>query len=281
MIVDVHTHLIAKEHVLDKSLNEKKPGVPRLGLVSSPDEHYKNTLKADKVIVFGMYAPFTKIVVPNDYIAEYVKRDLNRLIGFMSIDPNDSDCIHELERCKNDLGLKGIKLAPIYQDFHPLDRELAYPIYKKAQDLKLPILFHMGTTYTQNSRLKYTQPILIDEVSHDFPDLKIVIAHLGHPWEKDTIVLIRKQPNVFADISALYYRPWQFYNSLRLATEYQVMDKLLLGTDFPVTTVGDTINGLNKICSLAEKAGLPPIDKDDIASIINRDALKLLNIKTE
>lgn len=278
MIVDVHTHITAKEHIFDESKNQEFRGLPIVGLYTSPDEHYKDTLKADKVIVLGFYAPFSSTVVPNDYVAEYVKRDPNRLIGFMSVDPNDLNSVYELERCKNDLGLKGIKLGPMYQDFNPLDREKAYPIYQKAQDLKLPILFHMGTTYLRTAKLKYTQPILIEEIALDFPELKIVIAHLGHPWEGDTIVLIRKQPNVYADISALYYRPWQLYNSLRLAKEYEVFDKLLFGTDYPVTTVESSIKGLYSICELAKRANLPPIEEKEIESIINRESLKLLSL---
>jgi len=279
MIVDVHTHIVIEEHLSKQPLNSETRGVPIKNFIAKPEDHYKDTIKADKVFVLGLQAPFSGINVPNDFIAEYIKKDLSRFIGFMSVDPNDKNCINEMERSKNQLGLKGLKLLPMYQNFHPLDYKIAYPVYRKALELNLPILFHMGTTYTRESKLKYTQPILIEEIAHDFPPLKIVIAHLGHPWEKDTIVLIRKQPNVFADISALYYRPWQFYNSLRLAKEYGVLDKLLFGTDYPATTIESTINGLYSICELAKKANLPPIEEKEVESIINRDSLKLLNLE--
>lgn len=269
MIIDMHSHVFPSEYLSEKNQ----------GWAASADEHYKGTSKADKVIVFGMYAPFCGILVPNNYIAEYLKRDPDRLIGFMSVDPGDKNCIEEIERSKKDLGLKGIKLGPMYQDFHPSDRKLAYPVYEKAQELNLPIIFHMGTTSIRETRLRYTLPISIEDIAHDFPNLKMVIAHLGSPWEADTIVLIRKQPNVYADIAALYYRPWQFYNSLRLATEYKVMDKLLFGSDFPATTVEDTIKGLFDICDLADRAKLPPIQREDVLAIINRNSLKLLGIE--
>ena len=280
MIIDAHTHIIGREHITEKAKQEKIRGVsnPVALWLSEPETHYAATKRADKVIVLGLYAPFSGIVVPNDYVAEYIQKDPQRLIGFMSVDPHDSGCVREIERSQRELGLKGIKLGPIYQDFDPSDRELAYPVYEKASELNLPIMFHMGTTFTRDSKLKYSQPILLEDVAHDFPDLKMVIAHLGHPWEADTIVLIRKQPNVFADISALYYRPWQLYNSLRLATEYQVMDKLIFGTDFPFTTLEDSLTGLNKICELAEKANLPPIEKADINAIVHRDTMKMLGI---
>ena len=68
----------------------------------------------------------------------------------------------------------------------------------------------------------------MDQVAIDFPDLKMVLAHLGHPWEGETIAVIRRNANVYADVSALYYRPWQFYNSMRLVTEYRADHKVLL-----------------------------------------------------
>jgi len=279
MIVDVHTHIVLKEHLSKTHENSEVRGVPIAEFISKPEDHFRDTKRADKVFILGFQAPFSGINIPNDFIADYVKRDPSRFIGFMSVDPNNENCLTEMERCKTELDLKGLKLLPMYQDFHPIDHKIAYPVYKKAQELSLPILFHMGTTYTRESKLKYTLPILIEDIAHDFPQLKIIIAHLGHPWEKDTIVLIRKQPNVFADISALYYRPWQCYNSLRLATEYGVFDKLLFGTDYPATTIESTIKGLFAICVLARKANLPPIKEEDIELLINRDTLKLLDLE--
>ena len=279
MIIDVHTHVFIKEHLTGQRLNTKYRGVPKNNFIATPENHYKDTKKADKVFILGIWAPFSGQRIPNDFIAEYVKKDPSRFIGFMSVDPNEKNCINEMERCKNELSLKGLKLLPMYQDFHPLDHKIAYPIYAKAQEMKLPVLFHMGTTFLREAKLKYTQPMLIEEIALDFPDLKIVIAHLGHTWEKDTIVLIRKQPNVYADISALYYRPWQCYNSLRLAKEYGVFDKLLFGTDYPATTVESTIKGLYSICELAKKANLPPIEEKEVESLINIDSLTLLNLE--
>ena len=71
----------------------------------------------------------------------------------------------------------------------------------------------------------------------------MVIAHLGHPWIAETLVLIRKHRHLYSDISALYYRPWQFYNALVLAMEYGVLDRLLFGTDYPFTTPASTHRG--------------------------------------
>ena len=132
MIVDVHTHIVVEEHLSKQPLNSEVRGVPIKNFIAKPKDHYKDTIKADKVFVLGIWAPFNGINVPNDFIAEYIKKDLSRFIGFMSVDPNEKNCINGMERSQNELGLKGLKLLPMYQNFHPLDYKIAYPIYAIA-----------------------------------------------------------------------------------------------------------------------------------------------------
>jgi hypothetical protein len=279
MIIDLHTHLCSLEHLSEAYINEaSRVNIPREALIADPDRHYEGTKGADRVVVLAFQAPFSGIVVPNDYVASYVKRDPKRLVGFMSVDPNDPSSLEEIERAYYELGLRGLKLGPMYQNFHPGDKEKSYPIYEKAKNLGLPILFHMGTTYTRCSRLAFTRPILLEDVAIDFPELKMVVAHLGHPFEAETIVLIRKQPNVYADVSALFRRPWQLYNSLRLAYEYGVFGKLLFGTDFPFSTVEETVKGLFEVCRLARRARLPEIPEELVFEVVQRDSFALLGI---
>ena len=142
----------------------------------------------------------------------------------------------------------------------------------------MPILFHQGATFPRRAPLKYANPVLLEDIALRFPDLKMIIAHLGHPWEAETIVLIRKQPNVFSDISGLFYRPWQFYNSLRLAVEYGVVDKLLFGTDYPVATFEETVEGLHHVVRLSQEMRLPPLSEDLPDQILYRDTLGLLGL---
>ena len=85
-----------------------------------------------------------------------------------------------------------------------------------------------------------------------FPEVKIIMAHLGHPYEGECVAVIRKHPNVYADISALHYRPFQFYHSLMLVQEYGVWHKLLFGSDYPFTTVRATIDGLRSLNRMVE-----------------------------
>jgi predicted TIM-barrel fold metal-dependent hydrolase len=111
-----------------------------------------------------------------------------------------------------------------------------------------------------------------------FPNVKIVMAHLGHPYEGECIAVIRKHPNVYADISALYYRPFQLYHSLMLVQEYGVWHKLLFGTDYPYTTVNDTIGGLRSLNNMLEGTKLSRLDPQQIEALIYRDSLSLLGL---
>jgi predicted TIM-barrel fold metal-dependent hydrolase len=110
------------------------------------------------------------------------------------------------------------------------------------------------------------------------PDLRIVLAHLGHPFENEALVVARKHPHVFLDLSALYYRPWQLYNSLVLAQEYRVTPKILFGSDFPFATPGDSITGLRALNRMADGTNLPRIAETTLDGIVHRDSLPLLGL---
>ena len=119
----------------------------------------------------------------------------------------------------------------------------------------------------------------MDEVAIRFPELRIVMAHIGHPWQADTIAVIRKHPHVYADVSANFYRPWSFYAAMRIATEWNVLPKLLLGSDFPIATTAETIAGMHALNDIPRRSGLPGIPEDAIDAIIERDSLALLGLE--
>ena len=214
----------------------------------------------------------------NDQTAAFVASDPRRLIGFASVHPDDPGAMAELERAAGDLGLKGLKLGPNYQDFDPLS-EPALRVYGWAQDHRLPILFHQGTSPIRMAPLRYAHPLVMDEIAIRFPELTVVMAHLGHPWQPDTIAVIRKHPNVWADVSAGFYRPWSFYTAMRLATEWNVLPKLLLGSDYPIATTAETIAGMRALNDIPRAGGLLPIPEAAIEAIIERDALACLGLE--
>src|SRR6202012_2882703 len=138
-----------------------------------------------------------------------------------------------------------------------------------------------GTTFVAQAQLEHTLPRKLDPVATRFPDVKIIMAHLGHPYEGECIAVFRKHPNVYADVSALHYRPFQLYHSLMLVQEYGVWHKVLFGTDYPFTTVNSTVDGLRKLNDMTAGTGLPKLKANEIESLIHRDALALLGLNTK
>jgi predicted TIM-barrel fold metal-dependent hydrolase len=212
-------------------------------------------------VVFGLQAKATGIWVPNELIAGYVKQHPEKLEGWASVDPNEPDCVEQLEHCVRELGLKGLKLGPTYQHFDPQDRK-HWPLFAKAQELELPIMWHQGTTFPSKARLKWSLPLQLEDVAMDFPDLKMIIAHLGHPWEEDCVVLVRKCPNLYTDISAVHYRPWRYWQAMITAMEYGITHKILLASDFPSATISNVINGLRAVNKPVEGTNLPQVPKE-------------------
>lgn len=127
-----------------------------------------------------------------------------RLIGFASVDPHHSQPDQMLSRAVEELGLRGLNLDPSLQEFYPDDKSL-YPLYERAQSLNIPVLFHAGMTWAPGGRLKYGHPLRFEDVAADFPNLKVVLAHLAWPWVVDAVALALKYPNVYLDTSALYF----------------------------------------------------------------------------
>jgi len=232
-----------------------------------PEDHAKMLQTASKIIVFGLQAKPTGFNVPNEIIAEYVKKYPNQLEGWASINPTDLNAIENFRYCVNELGLKGLKVGPAYQHFDPQNSKY-WPLFEECERLDLPIMIHMGTTYPSTAKLLYSQPLLLEPLIMNHPKLRMIIAHLGHPWEEDTIALIRKSPNVYSDISALHFRPWRFYQALITAQEYGATHKLLLGSDFPNGTIDDAILGLQNINKIVEGSNFPRIAESTIENII-------------
>ena len=244
MIVDVHTHTPTHR-------DSVPPDQVVVNTVWRPDRPVRATctwadyLEAmapvDRAVVFSIaYGP-DQLASPsrepgrgpegnvNDRTAELVQSHPGQLIGFLSVDPLAPGAVEEVDRGVHDLKLRGIKLGPNYQNFDPLCPE-ARAVYARAQTLGLPILFHQGTSPIRTAPLRFAHPLVMDEVAITYPELRIVMTHMGHPWQADTIVVIRKHPHVYADVSALFYRPWSYYHAMRLATEWNAPRRSVAAT---------------------------------------------------
>ncbi len=280
MIVDIHTHVWERPaHISEAFIEDARvtAGNPALEVAVDLDEHWAAMACVDRAIVLGFRARHVGVLVPNEYVAQYVGRRPGKLIGFCSVDPQDADAVDQLDYAVRDLGLRGLKVAPIYQNVHPSDPRFV-ALMRRAEELEVPVLIHQGTTFCRNVSLELANPVLLQPLALRFPKLRVVIAHLGHPWVAETLVLIRKHRHWYSDISALYYRPWQFYNALVLAAEYGVFDRLLFGSDYPFTTPASTIEALGTVNDQVEGTRLPRIAPERIEAMIHRDALGLLGL---
>ncbi|HST42250.1 MAG TPA: amidohydrolase family protein [Conexibacter sp.] len=290
MIVDVHTHTPTHRGAVPgderRAYDRWRPD-RAVVTTNSWAEYDEQVGAADVSIVFNIALedPLGGTGIPtdpariNESTAEFAAADPARRIGFLSVDPTAPGALEEAERCRVELGLRGVKLGPNYQRFDPLD-PAALELYGWAQEHGLPILFHQGTSPIREAPLRYAHPLTMDEIAMAFPELRVVMAHMGHPWQRDTIAVIRKHPHVYADVSALPYRAWSFWECMRLASEWGATEKLLLGSDFPIATTAEAIAALREVNAIVEGTKLPPVPLEEIEAIIHRDALAALGLTT-
>lgn len=282
MLVDVHSHYFQYPDNFAEDFKEQsrraRNGV-EVDLTVRWNEYHATAMTCAKTIVFGGKAKLSGIWVPDGDVARYAAQHPEHLIGFLSLDPTQPGWQDELEEGHQNLGLKGIKLMPMYAGFAPNSAALDY-LWTYAEHHGLPVLLHTGTTFIDKARLEYTLPRLLDDVAIRFPDTKIILAHLGHPYEGECIATIRKHPNLYADCSALHYRPFQLYQSLMLLQEYGVWHKLLFGSDYPFTTVDASVNGMRKLNDMLDGTRLPRLDMEKMDQMFERDAISLLDISS-
>ncbi len=295
MIVDCHTHIWQSPDQLGQLDLGEMPRLPRsrpaarvtpAGGRSSawrsipsgdPDYHWDQSKAVDKSIVLGFKSRYLRAEIPNRYVADYVARNPQKLIGFAGIDPTERGAADEVRIAKEDLRLRGVTISPSNQDFHPTDTR-AMRVYAKAEELGMPILVHPSGQFKYQSKLEFARPYLIVEVASSFTKLRLVVAQLGQPWIDETVLLLGKHANVFADVSGMLSRPWQAYNALVTAHQYGVIDKLLFGSDFPYTNATECIEALYSINQLAQGTNLPVVPREALRGIVERDALGLLGL---
>lgn len=280
MIVDVHSHVFEYPGHFGEEFRRQARRA-RAGVevdLTVRYEAYRAAAPADtRTIVFGGKARLSGLWVDDRYVADYVRSHADTLIGFMALDPTQPGWERELREGHEALGLRGIKLMPMYAGFSP-DEPRLDPLWRYAQEHRLPVVVHTGTTFVAQAPLEHTLPRRLDPVAIRHPELRLVLAHLGHPYEGECIAVIRKHPHVYADVSALHYRPFQLYQSLMLVQEYGVWDKVLFGSDYPFTTVSASIEGLRALNRMVEGTGLPRLDGDQIERLLARDSLTLLGL---
>src|SRR5262245_25750692 len=185
MIIDVHSHAWAyPEHFTDdfrQQARRARAGV-EVDLTVRFEEYQARAAESVRTIVFGGKARLSGLWVDDHYVANYVAAHPDKLIGFLSLDPTQTGWEEELRFGHQELGLRGIKLMPMYAGFRP-DEPRLDALWGYAQRHHLPVLLHTGTTFIAQAPLEYTLPRHLDAGATRFPEVPLFIAHLGHPYE--------------------------------------------------------------------------------------------------
>ncbi len=276
-IIDIHIHIqplhMFKPHALALVKRGRKDYADVERYSSSPPDFLKflDSLQIERAGLINYVSPdvigFTAEV--NDWIADYCKADPKRLLAFGSVHPKHvADAGREVDRLAK-IGIRGLKIHPSHQVYSPnAYRDGLGPlaaVYERAQANRLPVMIHTGTSIFPGARNVHAQPMLADDVSIDYPDLVVILAHGGRPlWMDEAFFLVRRHKNMHMDISGIPpQKLMEYFPRLE-----EIADKVLWGTDWPGP-------GVPEICGNLEKFRALPISETAKQKILYDNAAQL------
>ena len=246
--IDVHVHAEVStdghrsmpEHLMAGSGRYFKSAGDRTPTVAQIAEYYRQRRMGAVVFTVDAETATGHPPVPSEDVAAECAANADVLIPFGSVDPRRSDAVARARSLVAEHGVRGFKFHPSLQAFDPDDR-MAYPLYEVLQELGMVALFHSGQTGIgaglpggAGIRLRYANPMALDDVAADFPDLRIVIAHPSFPWQDEALAVATHKPNVYIDLSG--WSPKYFPPLLVRYANTLLRDKVLFGSDFPLLT---------------------------------------------
>jgi predicted TIM-barrel fold metal-dependent hydrolase len=254
----------------------KDPLADRL-LHADPLEHFESLGPVDVALVFSFQSRLTETKIPNKLVANYVASHPDRLIGVAGIDPAGPDSVADLAAAVDRMGFKAAAISPSAQGFHPMDSRIE-PFCREVVRRDLPLFVYGGPAPSPLARGEWADPMLLDELLREHPDLRIVLGGLSLPWIDRCFGLMVKQPTVLASVGGLLRSPWQAYNALVTAQELGLLDRLLFASDLPFAAPAACIEALYSINRLVHGTGLPTVPRELLRGIVERDSLALLGI---
>jgi predicted TIM-barrel fold metal-dependent hydrolase len=271
---DVHVHL---EHTGEQTETDKQAAAYFKGGASRDPkemaEYYRSRNMA--FVVFTVDEQLTGVPRrSNDEVAQFASDNSDIAIAFASINPHrGADGVREARRLVESGAVKGLKLHPPIQEFYANDR-IAYPLYEVFAEFRLPVVFHTGHSGIGTGmrggggiRQKYGNPLPIDDVAVDFPDMPIIMAHPSFPWQDEAISICLHKPQVYIDLSG--WSPKYFSPTLVQYADTLLKHKVLFGSDYPMLTPDRW---------LADFAALPI--RDEVRPLIlKQNAVKLLGLQ--
>jgi uncharacterized protein len=270
--IDTHVHIESNSGNAADEAARKYFG--ETGARPSPQE-LAQYYRARKIgcVVFSVDERLTgRPQVPNDEVAALAAEHADIMLAFASVDPTRGpEAVTEARRLVK-LGVRGFKLHPPLQKFHANDR-VAYPFYEVINEARLPVIFHTGHSGIGTGmpggggvRLKYGNPMDIDDLAVDFPDMPIIMAHPSFPWQDEAISVCLHKPQVYIDLSG--WSPKYFPPILVRYINSILQDKMLFGSDWPVITPDRWLSDFAKLDI-----------RDEIRpKVLKANARKLLNI---
>jgi len=277
--IDVHTHAWKSALQVDDKLTESQEAMgryfryqPQHATVPEMADYYRKLKMAFVVFTVDSQKEASRKIT-NEEIAELAIKNSDVAIPFASIDPHrGAEGVRAAKRLIADYRVKGFKFHPTVQEFYPNDR-LAYPLYEVIAEAKLPALFHTGQTGVGAGtrggggiRIKYSNPIYLDDVAADFPDMPIVLAHPSFPWQEEALSVATHKPQVFIDLSG--WSPKYFPPILVQYANTLLKDKVMFGSDYPVISPEKWIEEFDKL----------PIKPEVRPLILKQNAAKLLGL---
>lgn len=281
--IDVHTHVhrsVNEEHVDQDGTDAMGEyfGIGSMPKYSIPElaAYYRERKMA--AVVFTVDSISQNGLDPdpsNEEIARLAAENSDVLIPFASIDPARGKAgVEQAERLISEYGVRGFKFHPSTQGFYPNDRS-AYPLYEVIASHGLVSLFHTGQTGVGAGqpggggvRLKYANPMLVDDVAADFPDMDIILAHPSFPWQDEALAVATHKPRVYIDLSG--WSPKYFPPQLVQYANTLLRHKILFGSDFPVITPDRWLSDFSKLPIKPEV--VPMILKDNAARLFGLGA---------
>jgi len=247
--IDVHVHVERDEHgnysldqeLLDASAAYFKSDEHRTPTLAHIAEYYRARRVGAVVFTVDAATATGHPALSSEEIADLAAQHSDILVPFGSVDPlTGAAAVAHARRLVTDHGVRGFKFHPSLQAFEPNDRS-CYPLYEALQELGVPALFHTGQTGIgaglpggRGIKLRYSNPMLLDDVAADFPDLTVVLAHPSVPWQDEAISMATHKRNVFIDLSG--WSPKYFPASLVQAANSMLRHKVMFGSDYPVIT---------------------------------------------
>ncbi|MFE0700781.1 amidohydrolase family protein [Streptomyces sp. NPDC058872] len=247
--IDVHTHAeVSKDghgalspELFGASEKYFKAHGHRQPTIEEMAGHYRERRMAAVVFTVDAEHATGHPRISNEEIAESCAAHADVLIPFASVDPHKGRAgAREARRLVEEHGVRGFKFHPSIQAFSPND-PLAYPLYEVIEELGVPALFHTGQTGIGAGvpggggiRLKHSDPMLVDDVAVDFPELRIILAHPSFPWQDEALAVATHKPHVYIDLSG--WSPKYFPPQLVRYANTLLKDKVLFGSDYPVIT---------------------------------------------